>query len=180
MKRLFLYIVMLATTFSTVYFALIWEPDNAKVADKIGSVTEKSNEEDDKELVKLEKKEEEIKTEESTPKEEGKIKESKVEIIDDTSSKEVTASISLLKMNAEDIIEDISLIDKAKLVKIGYKLQTVDRKKIEDWILYSDLNLDGVRNAYKLLKSRLSTNDFNELEEILTPYVNFEVLGEAS
>lgn len=177
MKKLIMYIIVIAMTVSTVYFTLIWKPTEKREINKLESRSKKTKDEIVKKIEKETEENKENKNDDGIKNEE-KQKESKVEIIYDDENKDSVANMSLLKMDSDDILDNISFIDKAKLVKIGYKLQTVDRKKIEDWVLYSPINIDGARKAYSLLKSRLSSSDFNELEEILNPYVNFDVLGE--
>lgn len=178
MKRAILYIIMLATTCVTVYFTMVWEPVvnggidfiNDKANEKEISVNNidknKENVKDDKKVSKVDKKETDEK----------KVNDKKEIVINEEKAQPTVASVSLLKMDINEIVDDISFVDKTKLVKIGYKLQNIDRKRIEEWVMESESQIEGAKNAYNLLKSRLSSEDFKELQEIIKPYVNIELL----
>ena len=88
-------------------------------------------------------------------------------------SKEVVSySKSIYKLEKGKILERISSNDKKDLEKIIKKLSTFDTGKIKEY--YKDFNdEEGVVNIFRLLKKRLTIEDYERIHEISASFLDF-------
>ncbi|WP_426348905.1 hypothetical protein ACPWSR_14265 [Alloiococcus sp. CFN-8] len=88
---------------------------------------------------------------------------------------EETAAV--FKINKETIPQKISLKDKAKLVKIVGKLSVMDYGNIVE-IMNGYDEMGGATEIFNILKKRLSEKDYQEVKDILYPYMYLENIEE--
>ncbi|MGL4774477.1 MAG: hypothetical protein ACRC2K_12995 [Clostridium sp.] len=165
MRKVLISFIMITTTLCTVYTVVFWQPS---------LITENINKSN---VTKIENNQEsmEKKSFENIQPGKSNIKE-KVDSSKNSNNKSaISSNIVLLKMSKEEILDSLSITDKFKLGKYAYKLQEIDRNRIIEWMT-SGNEIEGAQKSYKLIKSRLSTEDFTELQRIITPYVNMELL----
>ena len=88
-------------------------------------------------------------------------------------SKEVVSySKSVYKLEKGKILEKLSSNDKKDLEKIIKKLSTFDIGKIKEY--YENFNdEEGVINIFRLLKKRLTIEDYERIHEISTSFLDF-------
>ena len=86
---------------------------------------------------------------------------------------EKTAAV--FKVNREDIYGGLSLLDKEKLFLISTKLKASDYKKIYD-LLQVDVDGTGTLSALKILKERLSKNDYSKIKQIFNKFINMDLV----
>ena len=91
--------------------------------------------------------------------------------IDDIIYEEETAVV--FKVNKETIPDKISLKDKTKLIKIASKLSLIDYGNIAELMNGYD-EMGGATEIFNILKSRLSEADYQEIRDILYPYLYVE------
>ena len=91
--------------------------------------------------------------------------------IDDIINDEETAAV--FKVNKETIPDKISLKDKTKLIKIASKLSLIDYGNIIELMNGYD-EMGGATEIFNILKSRLSEADYQEIRDILDPYLYVE------
>lgn len=96
--------------------------------------------------------------------------------IEDDISAEVTSySKSLYKINKKNVLYQLEDKEKQELEVIIYKLSAFDIGKIESYI--EDLDEDrGAINMFKLLKKRLSSEDYNRIREICVIFLDIDEL----
>jgi hypothetical protein len=88
-------------------------------------------------------------------------------------SKEVVSySKSIYKLEKGKILEKLSSNDKKDLEKIIKKLSTFDIGKIKEY--YENFNdEEGVVNIFRLLKKRLTIEDYERIHEISASFLDF-------
>jgi len=86
---------------------------------------------------------------------------------------EETASV--FKVNREDIYSELSFYDKEKLILISTKLKIVDYQKINN-LLQGDTDGTGVLSSLRILKDRLSKNDYSKIKEIFSKFINMDLV----
>ena len=94
-------------------------------------------------------------------------------VIQPKDSKEVVSySKSVYKLEKGKILERLSSNDKKDLGKIIKKLSTFDIGKIKEY--YENFNdEEGVINIFRLLKKRLTIEDYERIHEISTSFLDF-------
>lgn len=96
--------------------------------------------------------------------------------IEDDISAEVTSySKSLYKINKKNVLYQLEDKEKQELEVIIYKLSAFDIGKIESYIEDSDEDR-GAINMFKLLKKRLSSEDYNRIREICVIFLDIDEL----
>jgi hypothetical protein len=80
-----------------------------------------------------------------------------------------------LKEPINNIIKDMSFIDKARLLTIANKISPTDYAKINNYLSNSDSD-NNVKNVYNLLKTKLSKKDFAEFEQVAGKFVYLDKL----
>ena len=152
MKKVFVGLVIFLASFITIYTIFIWEPKSVEDIVNLGGVTnEDVNSENDEKEVESKKKEE---------------------------SKEVSVDVNpILKVSVEDIYNEMPRKDYEELKKVITTMSTSDIGMIEDAINSEDKE-SGITNAISVLKTRLSSEDYEKIKSILSPYVNFNNIKE--
>lgn len=82
---------------------------------------------------------------------------------------------SVFKVDSRTIVNNLSMMDKLKLLSISSKLSKTDYKKVDGY-LKEDNAEEGVKKAYKVLKEKLNDNDMNKIKDILERYIDVEVI----
>ncbi|WP_160678396.1 hypothetical protein [Clostridium sp. C8-1-8] len=88
---------------------------------------------------------------------------------------ETVQTMSIFKVDKSTIISKISVADKAKLLYISRKLSSADYSNIQD-DLKSSNELEAAEDIFKILKNRLSSQDYDKVKNILAPYINVEYI----
>jgi hypothetical protein len=88
---------------------------------------------------------------------------------------ETVQTMSIFKVDKSTIISKLSVTDKAKLLYISRKLSSADYSNIQD-DLKSSNELEAAEDIFKILKNRLSSQDYNKVKNILAPYINVEYI----
>lgn len=86
-----------------------------------------------------------------------------------------TTNAKIFNIEKEEIIDRLSLGEKTKLFTIAKKISTVDVEKIKD-SLKENGEKEGIIEVVRVLKRRLKSDDYNEVKNILSPYINIEFL----
>lgn len=94
------------------------------------------------------------------------------EYVDETKENE---TISVFKVDKNNIISKISSIDRLKIIRMANSLSVSDYKELINNIK-SNEELLAAMNIFKLLKNKLSDKDYKELISILNPYINIEMI----
>ena len=85
----------------------------------------------------------------------------------------ISYSKSVYKVDKEKILERLSSDDKRDFDKIINRLSAFDIGKIKEY--YKDSNdEEGVVNIFKLLKRRLTVEDYRRIYEISSSFVEFD------
>ncbi len=94
-----------------------------------------------------------------------------------TNKKEETQATNakIFNINKEDIMGKLSLAEKTKLLTVVNKISTVDVEKIKD-SLKKNGEKEGITEVVRVLKRRLKSDDYNEIKNILSPYINIDFL----
>lgn len=82
---------------------------------------------------------------------------------------------SVFKVDSRTIVNNLSMMDKLKLLSISSKLSKTDYKKVDGY-LKEDNAEEGVKKAYRVLKEKLNDNDMNKIKDILERYIDVEVI----
>lgn len=83
--------------------------------------------------------------------------------------------IPVFKVAKGDVLNRLSVSDKATLLLISKSLSKEDYNTIQQDLNSSD-DKQGLSNAIRLLKSRLNSNDFNKIKEIAAKIINLNAL----
>ncbi|QAA31448.1 hypothetical protein [Clostridium manihotivorum] len=94
---------------------------------------------------------------------------------EESAEDETVQTMSIFKVDKSTIISKISVADKAKLLYISRKLSSADYSNIED-DLKSSNELEAAEDIFKILKNRLSSQDYDKVKSILDPYINVEYI----
>lgn len=94
-----------------------------------------------------------------------------------TNKKEETqaANAKIFNVNKEEILGSLSLSEKTKLLTIANKISTVDVERMKN-SLKKNGEKEGITEVVRVLKLRLKSDDYNEIKNILSPYINIEFL----
>lgn len=85
----------------------------------------------------------------------------------------IDAENNVLKVAEDEIEKDLSLHDKAVLLKLYGKLSDNDCRRIEEYINY-DNKCIGFSKTVHILKKRLSAKEYKEVKEILSKYIDVD------
>ncbi len=84
--------------------------------------------------------------------------------------------VTVFKVAKSKIKDNLTLLDKEKLLSISSKLSAVDYEKIKKYLEHgSD---EDVKSTIKLLKERLSYKDYEKVKEIAEKFINMEAVNE--
>ena len=81
----------------------------------------------------------------------------------------------VFKVNPENILNDMSFFDKERIMVIVAKLKASDYSKITS-LLQNDSQGKGVLDALKLLKDKLSNNDYSKIKQIAGKFINMDLV----
>ncbi len=92
---------------------------------------------------------------------------------EEISKEAISYSKSVYKLEKEKTLEKLSYDDKKDFEKIIRKLSAFDLGKIKDY--YEDSNdEEGTVNIFKLLRKRLTTEDYKQIHEISASFLDLE------
>ena len=148
LKRISYLLVMVIFSSIPIYYTIFWEPEGT--TSSISSVSVESVDIAIKDI-----------SFEQTEK--------KLVINEETNKKPI------LRMKKEQIEEDMSDENKKKLKNILVQLSIVDLNKIEEISKQDDTD-KATKEFINLLRKRLSLKEYKKIEEILIPYINFDVI----
>ncbi|MDO4535319.1 MAG: hypothetical protein Q4B63_05865 [Clostridium perfringens] len=106
---------------------------------------------------------------------EGKVQDSYDNNDNNIGSLEDDKSITVFKVDKNNIINEISNKDKLKLIKMANNLSISDYKELLEHVKRSDELLAAI-DIFKLLKEKLSINDYERLTEILLPFIDINTI----
>lgn len=92
--------------------------------------------------------------------------------------KGVGESKQVFKVDKHSIPKKIANGDKFKLIAIAKNLSLTDYGILLEHIKRSD-ELDAAIDILKLLKDRLDSKEYSEMKDILSPYINIELIEES-
>ena len=90
------------------------------------------------------------------------------------SSKE---SKEVFKVDKYSIPKKINKADKFKLMSIAKNLSLTDYGVLLEHIKRND-ELDAAIDIFKILKDKLEEEEYKEMKDILSPYINIELIEE--
>lgn len=82
-------------------------------------------------------------------------------------------AISVFKVDKNTIMNNLSVAEKMKLMNLSKKLSVIDYGRIKEY-LESNEEYDSAVAIFKILKSRLTNDEYKEIKDILIPYVDVE------
>ncbi|MDP4177290.1 MAG: hypothetical protein Q8900_02985 [Bacillota bacterium] len=91
--------------------------------------------------------------------------------VDDNNEK----AVSVFKVDADKIQDELTLSDKEKILRIASKLSPVDYVKVKSY-LESNNSENGIIETMKLLKKRLTDSDYKKIREIAGKFLNMDVI----
>ena len=103
-----------------------------------------------------------------------KNEKSKEKVAEEKSSKE---SKEVFKVDKYSIPKKINKADKFKLMAIAKNLSLTDYGVLLEHIKRSD-ELDAAIDIFKILKDKLEEKEYKEMKDILSPYINIELIEE--
>lgn len=103
-----------------------------------------------------------------------KNEKSKEKIAEEKSSKE---SKEVFKVDKYSIPKKINKADKFKLMSIAKNLSLTDYRVLLEHIKRND-ELDAAIDIFKILKDKLEEKEYKEMKDILSPYINIELIEE--
>ena len=152
MKKVFVGLVILLAGFTTIYTIFFWEPKSVEDMVNLGAVTN-----------------EDVKSENGKK---------EVDSREEEASKEVSVDVNpILKVSVDDIYNEMPRKDYEELKKVIITMSTSDIGMIEDSINGEDKET-GITNVISILKTRLSSDDYEKIKNILSPYINFNNIKE--
>lgn len=176
MKKLFLILVMVISTFITVYAIMFWEPSDIEAV-KSYIYNKKSEEynENFTEIYKVISKEninvntlEEDKLNNNKDIKEGLNIENEIDL-------EVLGKDKIFKIDEQEIENSLSKEERERIEIIIKKISAVDlitiREKFE-----KDNKEEGIREGFDLIKKRISIEDYEQIKKILYKYIDFTIL----
>lgn len=87
----------------------------------------------------------------------------------------VQSNASVFTVKKEEIIDKLSFKDKTKLLSLANKMSAVDVERIRESLEKSD-EKEGAAEVFKVIKRRLTDEDYKQIKEILSPYINIKLL----
>lgn len=142
--------------------------------------------EDNKEIEKINKPSTDVK---NTEQQKSAVKEDNVELkkeIKDNKSNDKDVSISdissevkeepvitVFKVDKNTIMDKLSVGEKMKLINLSKKLSVIDYGRIKEYLESSE-EYDSAVAIFKILKSRLTNDEYKEIKDILVPYIDVE------
>ena len=103
-----------------------------------------------------------------------KNEKSKEKVAEEKSSKE---SKEVFKVDKYSIPKKINKSDKFKLMSIAKNLSLTDYGVLLEHIKRND-ELDAAIDIFKILKDKLEEKEYKEMKDILSPYINIELIEE--
>ena len=103
-----------------------------------------------------------------------KNEKSKEKVAEEKSSKE---SKEVFKVDKYSIPKKINKADKFKLMSIAKNLSLTDYGVLLEHIKRND-ELDAAIDIFKILKDKLEEKEYKEMKDILSPYINSELIEE--
>ncbi|MFH5915235.1 hypothetical protein [Clostridium perfringens] len=103
-----------------------------------------------------------------------KNEKSKEKVAEEKSSKE---SKEVFKVDKYSIPKKINKADKFKLMSIAKNLSLTDYGVLLEHIKRND-ELDAAIDVFKILKDKLEEKEYKEMKDILSPYINIELIEE--
>lgn len=103
-----------------------------------------------------------------------KNEKSKEKVAEEKSSKE---SKEVFKVDKYSIPKKINKADKFKLMSIAKNLSLTDYGVLLEHIKRND-ELDAAIDIFKILKHKLEEKEYKEMKDILSPYINIELIEE--
>lgn len=103
-----------------------------------------------------------------------KNEKSKEKVAEEKSSKE---SKEVFKVDKYSIPKKINKADKFKLMSIAKNLSLTDYEVLLEHIKRND-ELDAAIDIFKILKDKLEEKEYKEMKDILSPYINIELIEE--
>lgn len=103
-----------------------------------------------------------------------KNEKSKEKVAEEKSSKE---SNEVFKVDKYSIPKKINKADKFKLMSIAKNLSLTDYGVLLEHIKRND-ELDAAIDIFKILKDKLEEKEYKEMKDILSPYINIELIEE--
>jgi hypothetical protein len=86
------------------------------------------------------------------------------------------SNVPVFKVSKNEIMDKLSFIDKAKILAISKSLSPGDFNKLQEDINDND-EKKGMTNAVQLLKTRLSEDDFDNMKNIASKFINLDALN---
>lgn len=177
------------------YFIVIWEPDsyaennvdkNLVLDDNKNDKKETADEVSKKENVKEDKENNSNSSQSLNSEDESsnKIlneeeKNTEVQENDTKDNKEgneaIQSNASLFTVKKEEILDKLSFKDKTKLLSVANKMSAVDVERIRE-SLEKNNEKEGAAEVFKVIKRRLTDEDYKQIKEILSPYINIKLL----
>lgn len=184
------------------YFIVIWEPDSYAENNVDKNLVLDENENDKKETADEVSKKENVKEDnkednkgdkennsnssqslnsedESSNKilnEEDKNTELEKKDTNNINNKEaIQSNASLFTVKKEEILDKLSFKDKTKLLSVANKMSAVDVERIRE-SLEKNNEKEGAAEVFKVIKRRLTDEDYKQVKEILSPYINIKLL----
>ncbi|MGG7209138.1 hypothetical protein [Clostridium baratii] len=184
------------------YFIVIWEPDSYAENNVDKNLVLDENENDKKETADEVSKKENVKEDnkednkedkennsnssqslnsedESSNKilnEEDKNTELEKKDTNNINNKEaIQSNTSLFTVKKEEILDKLSFKDKTKLLSVANKMSAVDVERIRE-SLEKNNEKEGAAEVFKVIKRRLTDEDYKQVKEILSPYINIKLL----
>lgn len=81
--------------------------------------------------------------------------------------------ISVFKVDKNTIMNKLSVAEKVKLMNLSKKLSVIDYGRIKEYLESSE-EYDSAVAIFRILKSRLTNDEYKEIKDILIPYVDVE------
>ncbi|WP_461206710.1 hypothetical protein [Clostridium sp. DL1XJH146] len=83
--------------------------------------------------------------------------------------------VSVFKVDADKILDELTLNEKKTLLFLGTKFSPIDYVKIKNY-LYMDDREEGVSCALKLAEKRLTNEDFKKMEDVIDEYIDVDAV----
>ncbi|WWU65357.1 hypothetical protein QJR26_03075 [Clostridium baratii] len=176
------------------YFIVIWEPDSYAENNVDKNLVLDENENDKKETADEVSKKENVKEDKENNSnssqslnsedegsnkilnEEDKNTELEKKDTNNINNKEaIQSNASLFTVKKEEILDKLSFKDKTKLLSVANKMSAVDVERIRE-SLEKNNEKEGAAEVFKVIKRRLTDEDYKQVKEILSPYINIKLL----
>ena len=180
------------------YFIVIWEPDSYAENNVDKNLVLDENENDKKETADEVSKKENVKEDNKEDKENNSNLSQSLNSEDESSNKilneedkntelekkdtnninnkeAIQSNASLFTVKKEEILDKLSFKDKTKLLSVANKMSAVDVERIRE-SLEKNNEKEGAAEVFKVIKRRLTDEDYKQVKEILSPYINIKLL----